>query len=172
MPPPPQGLKNLERQRCSSLVESFAQQPSFCPSCSRLLLSLSQTRTLLVRSPLLNLLLPLLTVTIEKPLDAYSPDLKNELYYKKYLIFPANGSRLVLKKKKDVQFLRNPPHHTADLDDVELTLHPCRMMWKRPRPALYSPTSLFLARWAKTSRRSTHSTNSYLVSCPPFHYSN
>ncbi len=38
----------------------------------------------------------------EKPLDSYSPDLKNELYYKKYLIFPANGTRLVLKKKKEV----------------------------------------------------------------------
>lgn len=38
---------------------------------------------------------------VEKPLDSYSPDLKNELYYKKYLIFPANGTRLVLKKKKE-----------------------------------------------------------------------
>jgi hypothetical protein len=41
-------------------------------------------------------------VRTEKPLDSYSPDLKNELYYKKYLIFPANGTRLVLKKKKEV----------------------------------------------------------------------
>lgn len=31
----------------------------------------------------------------------YSPDLKNELYYKKYIIYPANGTRLVLKKKKE-----------------------------------------------------------------------
>ncbi len=42
---------------------------------------------------------------LEKQLDTFSPDLKNELYYKKYLIFPANGTRLVLKRKKEVHCL-------------------------------------------------------------------
>lgn len=51
----------------------------------------------------------------EKPLDSYSPDLKNELYYKKYLIFPANGTRLVLKKKKEVPTESRPQRELIDL---------------------------------------------------------